>query len=60
MTVSQVMYAKAVDLSLMRNFKYVSQHNFLSVAEANMAYHNGHYSQKAEMELVFHMRKMLR
>ena len=41
------MYAKAVDLSPMKNFKYVSQHNFLSVAEANTAYHNRHYGQKS-------------
>jgi hypothetical protein len=51
------MYAKAVDLSPMKNFKYVSQHNFLSVVEANTAYHNSHSSQKAEMVLAFHMRK---
>jgi hypothetical protein len=54
------MYAKAVDLSPMKNFKYVSQHDFLSVPEANMAYHNMHYSQKAQTVLVFHVRKMLR
>lgn len=41
------MYAKAVDLSLMKNFKYVSQHNFLSVLEANTAYLNRHSSQKS-------------
>lgn len=40
------MYAKAVDLSPMKNFKYVSQHEFLSVPEANTAYHNRHSSQK--------------
>ena len=60
MTVSEAMYAKAADLSPMKNFKYVSQHDFLSVLKANTAYHNRHSSQKARTVLVFHVRKMLR
>jgi len=57
---NEVTYAKAENLSRMKNFKCVSQHNFLSVSQANMPYHNRHSSQKAGIVLVFHVRKMFR